>query len=113
MCCHSTASERGKNDYLLLQELQEYEEIHAHHFLDEFWYDDSLAHQAHPDWDFDLGTFSIPSEVSIPLSCARARKNRGCLRVGTEMYVTWEIVLLGWVIMPLLESCVLALLFIY
>lgn len=28
---------------------EEYKEIHARHFLNGFWYGDSLAHKAHPD----------------------------------------------------------------
>lgn len=61
---------------------EEYEETLACHFLDGFWYGDSQAHAAHPDWDFNLGTISLTNEVATPLSRARARKEKGGSRSG-------------------------------
>lgn len=71
-----------------------------------------MAHEVHPDWEFNFGTIPLPNAVAIPISRAKVRKDRDGSPSGTRSLWGRRIVFSRRVMMPVCRNEFLKFLFV-
>ena len=56
---------------------EDFEEEKAYSYLKGFCYGNEMAHNAHPSWEFNLGSIFMPEEVAAPLRRIQAKEAMG------------------------------------